>query len=35
VFVSFTACTTFDGKIYNRDQIDLPTIKFFATSELR
>jgi hypothetical protein len=35
MFVSFTVCTTFDGKIYNRDQIDLRTIKFFATSELR
>jgi len=35
MFVSFTVCTTLDGKIYNQDQIDVPTIKFFATSELR
>ena len=26
LFVSFTACTTFDGKFYNGDQIDLRTI---------
>ena len=35
MFVSFTACTTLDGKIYNQDQIDISTIKFFSTSELR